>query len=249
MAAGFPSLPTPVFLNDADGLNPNLILTDLIVSFQPAGGCILQPAQMERLIINLVVYREALIRNQIQHIGQQILLTFATFPMLDYLGAVRSVTRLAAEPALTTLQFNLTNALTVSFDVPKGTLVGTSDGLLTFAISADLIIPAVATQGSVAAACTRAGIAGNRYLAGQIATLVNPNVLISSVSNTITSSGSSAQETEDHYRVRIQAAPNQFSFAGLDAAYMSDRRVVPCRRSLAIRRRMEMAKVNLYDIV
>jgi Baseplate J-like protein len=144
----FPHFRRPYFLNDADGLNPNLILTDLIVSFQPAGGCILQPAQMERLIINLVVYREALIRNQIQHIGQQILLTFATFPMLDYLGAVRSVTRLAAEPALTTLQFNLTNPLTVSFDVPKGTLVGTSDGLLTFAISADLIIPAVATQGA-----------------------------------------------------------------------------------------------------
>jgi hypothetical protein len=70
MTADIPSLPTPVFLNDADGLNHNLILTDLIVSFQPAGGCILQPAQRERLIINLVVYREALIRNQIQHIGQ-----------------------------------------------------------------------------------------------------------------------------------------------------------------------------------
>jgi len=43
--------------------------------------------------------------------------------------------------------------------------------------------------------------------------------LIASVSNTSTTSGGSAPETDDHLRTRIQAAPNQFSVAGPIGAY------------------------------
>jgi phage-related baseplate assembly protein len=49
--------------------------------------------------------------------------------------------------------------------------------------------------------------------------LLNPNVLIASVTNSITSGGGSAPETDDHLRTRIQAAPNQFSVAGPAGAY------------------------------
>jgi hypothetical protein len=48
MAAAIPALPPPVFLNDADGLDPNLILADMVASFQAAAGRTLQPAQVER---------------------------------------------------------------------------------------------------------------------------------------------------------------------------------------------------------
>jgi hypothetical protein len=46
-------LPAPIFVTDADGLDPNLILADMIASFESAAGRTLFPAQVERLLINL----------------------------------------------------------------------------------------------------------------------------------------------------------------------------------------------------
>src|SRR5271169_2911812 len=219
MGAGIPSLPPPVFVNDADGLDPNLILADMIAEFEAASGRTLQPAQVERLLINLYAYRESLVRNAIQYAAEQNLLAFATFPMIDYLGQLLSVTRLASQPAVTTLQFTLAGALTVPFMIAAGTLAGTNDGQFAFATSTTITIAAGATVGSVAASATAPGAAGNGYLAGQVTVQLNPNALIASVTNTSTTTGGSAPETDDHLRARIQAAPNQFSVAGPEGAY------------------------------
>ncbi len=219
MGAGIPSLPPPVFVNDADGLDPNLILADMVAEFEAAAGRTLYPAQVERLLINLYAYRESLVRNAIQYAAEQNLLAFATFPMLDYLGQLLSVTRLASQPAVTTLQFTLAGALTVPFTIAAGTLAGTNDGQFAFATSTTITIAAGATVGSVAASATAPGAAANGYLAGQVSVQLNPNALIASVTNTSTTTGGSAPETDDHLRTRIQAAPNQFSVAGPVGAY------------------------------
>ncbi len=219
MGAGIPSLPPPVFVNDADGLDPNLILADMIAEFELASGRTLQPAQVERLLINLYAYRESLVRNAIQYAGEQNLLAFASFPMLDYLGQLLSVNRLASQPAVTTLQFTLTGALTVPFTIAAGTIVGTNDGQFAFATSATIMLAAGATIASVAAEATAPGAGANGYLAGQVNVQLNPNSLIASVTNTSTTTGGSAPETDDHLRTRIQAAPNQFSVAGPIGAY------------------------------
>src|SRR3984893_5639214 len=138
MGAGIPNLPPPTFINDADGLSPNLILADMVAAFQAAAGRTLQPAQVERLLINLYAYRESLVRNAIQYAGQQNLLAFAVFPMIDYLGQLLGVSRLGAQGAVTTLQFTLQNALTLL----AGTRAGTADGAFVFATGSGLIVPA-----------------------------------------------------------------------------------------------------------
>jgi len=219
MGASIPSLPTPTFVADADGLDPNLILADMITAFENAAGRVLQPAQVERLLINLYAYREALVRNAIQYAAQQNLLAFSAFPMIDYLGQLVAVTRLAAQPALTTIEFTLESALTVPFTIAAGTPVGTSDGQFIFTTNADLIIPAGAASGSVNATSQTTGSGANGYLAGQINVQLSPNALIASAANTTTSGGGSSPETDDHLRTRIQAAPNQFSVAGPAGAY------------------------------
>ena len=89
MGAGIPSLPPPVFVNDADGLDPNLILADMVAEFEAAAGRTLYPAQVERLLINLYSYRESLVRNAIQYAAAQNLLAFATFPMIPRTGRSR----------------------------------------------------------------------------------------------------------------------------------------------------------------
>jgi phage-related baseplate assembly protein len=219
MAAIISQLPSPQFVNDSDGLNPNLILADMVAEFEAAAGRTLQPAQVERLLINLYAYRESLVRNAIQYAGQQNLLAFASFPMLDYLGQLLSVTRLPAQSATTTLQFTLAETLGVSYTISAQTQVGTTDGQFTFATNEDLTIPAGALIGSVVASATVAGTGANGYLAGQVSVLLNPNALIASATNTTVSSGGSSPETDDHLRARIQAAPNQFSVAGPEGAY------------------------------
>src|SRR5713226_3381941 len=157
MASGIPLLPAPVFVADADGLDPNLILADMVAAFESAAGRTLQPAQVERLLINLYAYRESLVRNAIQYAGQQNLLAYSIFPMIDYLGQLLGVARLGAEGAVTTLQFTLQNALTLPFTIPAGTQAGTADGEFVFATNADLIVAAATTVASVTATCTTAG--------------------------------------------------------------------------------------------
>ena len=216
---GLMPLPLPVFVADADGLDPNAILNDMVSSFQNLAGRTLQPAQVERLLINLYAFRESLVRNQIQNTGLQSLLAFSSFPMIDYLGQLLGVTRLNAQGALTTLQFTLNAVLTVPITIPAGTLAGTQDGQVAFATSAALTIAAGATSGSVAAVCTTPGTIGNGYAVGLVSVQLNPNVQISAVSNTTVTGGGAAPETDAHLRTRIQAAPNQFSVAGPTGAF------------------------------
>jgi phage-related baseplate assembly protein len=213
------ALPPPNFVNDADGLDPNKILADMIAAFEQASGRTLQPAQVERLLINLYAYRESLVRNAIQYAAEQNLLAFATFPMLDYLGQLLGVARLAAQPALTDIAFTLASALTVPTTIPAGTLIATYDARFRFATLLAAIVPAGATLTTVSAAATVAGADANGYLSGQVNVQVAPNALLASALNVDTTSGGSAPEIDDHLRARIQAAPNEFSVAGPVGAY------------------------------
>ena len=219
MGAGIPLLPPPVFVNDADRLDPNLVLADMVAAFEAAAGRTLQPAQVERLVINLYAYRESLVRNAIQYAAQQNLLAYAIFPMIDYLGQLLGVGRLPAQGATTILQFTLANSLAVAYAIAAGTQVGSNDGQYVFATNEALTIPAGTLSASVEATATVAGAGANGYLVGQINVQLEPSVLIGSVTNTTVSGGGSAPETDDHLRTRIQAAPNQFSVAGPEGAY------------------------------
>ncbi len=218
MGALPPNLPAPVFVPDADGLDPNKIVADIINLFQTVSGKTLQPAQVERLLINLIAYREALLRNAIQFAGEQNLLAYAAFPMLDYLGQLVGVARLPAVGAVTTIEFTIYQQPS-TFLIPAGTVVQSADGLFQFATSEDLTIPVGAINGSVTAVCLATGPQGNGYVAGQINVLITPSSVIRGVANTDTSSGGATEETDDHFRARIQAAPNRFSVAGPTGAY------------------------------
>jgi phage-related baseplate assembly protein len=213
------SLPTPQFVNDADGLNPLLILADMISSFELAANRTLYPAQLEMLLINLYAYRETLIRNVIQNAALQNLLAFASYPVLDYLGELVATSRLQSQAAGTTLQFVLVNTLTTSYTIASNTQVGSYDGSQIFLTATPLTIPVGIVSGTVAATAQTSGTAANGYLPGQINVLLGGNALIASVTNTTTTGGGSAPEEDDHYRTRIQAAPNQYSVAGPSGAY------------------------------
>jgi phage-related baseplate assembly protein len=219
LPTGIVSLPIPTFVNDADGLDPNAVLNDMVASFQALTNRTLYPAQVERLLIDLYAYRESLVRNAIQYAATQCLVAFAAYPMLDYLGQLVGVMRLPAQGASCTSQFTLASAQATALTIPAGTLIGTQDGAFAFSTLTALTIPAGVLLGTVSAACTTTGTGANGYAVGQVSVQLNPNSLIGAVSNTTVTSGGGAIESDAHLRDRIQAAPNQFSVAGPSGAY------------------------------
>jgi len=208
-------LPEPSFI-DRD---PSQVTAELIETYEQMTGRTLQPAQVERVLIDLIAYRESLLRIAVQEAAKQNLLTYAVFPMLDYLGELVGVTRLPAAQARTTLRFTLVEPQGVDVAIPVGTRAVSKDGQQYFTTDTALTIPAGQTTGDVTAAAEAAGAAANGYLAGDVNTLVGPVAFVVGVTNTTLVTGGTDAESDDHLRTRIQEAPEQFSVAGSRGAY------------------------------
>lgn len=173
---------------------------------------------MSWLILNVLAYRESLVRESIQYSATQNLVSFADGLALDYLGELVGVIRLAASPATCTLQFTLVNGHGGSI-VPAGTRVASNDGRAVFLTLEDLVVLAENTTGQVLAECTTVGTVGNGYVAGQVSSLLDPLGYVSAVANIAETDGGNPQETDDQLRERIKLAPGQFSNAGSREAY------------------------------
>ena len=209
------ALPEPHFI-DRD---PEVIKTELIQLYEQATGKTLQPAQVERILVEIIAYRETLIRIAIQEAAKQNLVRYAGFPMLDYLGELLGIERLEPQFARTTLKATLTAAQGTNVVIPAGTRVETKDGRHVFKTEAALTIAAGQTTGNVAAVAQVEGIEANGYLPGEVATVLDPVAWVASIVNTTTTDGGSGLEENDRYRERIMLAPEAFSTAGAKGAY------------------------------
>nr|BDD46279.1 baseplate protein [Pseudomonadaceae bacterium] len=209
------TLPEPDFVER----DPAGLTAQMIADYETYTGRRLQPAQVERLIIDLIAYRESLVRVAIQEAAKQNLLAFARFPMIDYLGELLGVVRLPEASALTTIAFTLAAAQPGSVIIPAGTRVRSSDGRVTFATTAALEIVAGKLSGEMAALAQTPGEIGNGYVQGQIATLLDPVAHVASAVNVSVSYGGRALEVDDRLRERIREAPERFSVAGPVGAY------------------------------
>ncbi|MCX8016409.1 MAG: baseplate J/gp47 family protein [Rhodocyclaceae bacterium] len=73
------------------------VRAEIVAAYEAATGKTLYPAQIESLLIDLIAYRETLIRAAINDAARQNLVRFARAPMLDYLGELVGVVRLPGE--------------------------------------------------------------------------------------------------------------------------------------------------------
>ena len=96
-------LPEPDFISR----DPAHITSDMIALWEATTRKTLQPAQPERLLIDIFAYRENLVRIAINEAAKLSLVRFSRFPMLDYLGEFLSVVRLPAAPSRTIIRFTL----------------------------------------------------------------------------------------------------------------------------------------------
>ncbi len=211
------SLPEPNFI-DRD---PDAITSEIVARYELLSGKTLYPAQVERLLIDVIAYRETLVRIGIQEAAKQNLVAYARAPMLDYLGELVGVTRLPAQPARTTLRFTVETALATNLLIPAGTRVEGGDGAATFATDADATLLAGQLSVDAAATCEEPGTSGNGWQPGQISSLVDEpgDVEVATVNTSVTSAGYD-EEDDDRLRERIKLAPEAFSTAGSRLAYV-----------------------------
>lgn len=209
------ALPEPQFVT----VDWNQQYSDLVSTYEQIVGLPLSTGQVESLILATFEYRENLLRININETAKQNLLAYALNGMLDQLGAFLGITRLPAAAALTTLRFTFQSALTTSLLVPAGTRAMSKDNNATFATSQDATAAIGSSYIDVPAQCTAAGATGNGYLAGDINQLIDPLPYVSTVANTTFSYGGADIESDDHFRSRIQTAPESFSTAGPEGAY------------------------------
>jgi phage-related baseplate assembly protein len=208
------SLPIPNFINR----DPNIIVTEMVADYELRTGKVLEPAQIERLLINAYAYREGLIRNQIQDASLQNLLEYARFPMLDHLGVLLGVERLPSQSAQTTLLLTLVGGHG-DLVIPQGLRVSSTDGRAVFELIQDYTVLTGTDTVSVTAIAQNAGKGSNNYDTGTVSVILDPQAYLSSALNTTVSTGGSDEETDEQLRDRIKLAPSAFSNAGSYKAY------------------------------
>lgn len=214
-------LATPASLIEPNFIerNPEKITQEWIALYEEKTGKKLQPAQIERILIDVGVYRENLLRIAIQEAAKQNLVNFATYPMLDYLGELVGVKRLEAKPAKTTIRFSLTETQSFNILIQTGTQIESKDGKVIFKTLINSFIPAGSMSVDVQAECENLGTIGNGYLSGEINNLISPIGYIENSENISITGGGADEESDEALRQRIKSAPEQFSNAGSKGAY------------------------------
>ncbi len=198
--------------------DPQAITSEMIVWWEAQTGKTLQPAQIERLFINMLAYRETLLREQIQDAATQNLVDFARAPMLDYLAKLVGVVRLPAATARCVATFNLKNPATTQIVLAVGTQFG--NGQVGFVTTEQAIIGVGQTSATAAATCITAGAIGNGWQIGKLNEWLTDNFVDGlTVSNGSVPSGGADVESDAGLRERIFLAPEAYTNAGSRAAY------------------------------
>ena len=198
--------------------NPETVLSAMIADYETRTGKTLQPAHIERLLINSFAYRETLTRMEINEAYRQQHPRFATGQMLDLCGDDVNTPRLEASAARCTLRFAAAE-FAGTVEIPIGTQVAA--GELVFATIEQGQLSTSRPQMDLQAECTQTGTRGNGWAVGQINTLqtalTGANKITSQ--NISVPAGGADTETDDAYRERVLLAPESFSVTGSVGAY------------------------------
>lgn len=193
------------------------ILAETIADYEQRTGKTLQPAHIERSIIQSYAYREQLVRKGINYAFLQTFPQFATGLALDLCGEMMGCYRLKEQPARCMLRFSITGSHADIY-IPQDTQVKATDSLW-FSTLTDGRIRSTEQYVEIEAVANLTGNIGNGWQVGQIKTLktaLNHNV---TVENMDISAGGISEESDEDYRKRILLAPEAFTTCGSVAAY------------------------------
>lgn len=193
------------------------IEADIVNRFQKITGQALALADPRRKFIQALVPILAQQRSLIDFGAKQNLLGYSIGDSLDHIGALADTERLQPTAAKTTVRFTLSTAFQQT--IPVSTRVTSGDGIF-FATTEAVTVADGQTSVDVEAECIQTGTVGNGYLPGEINQLVDPIQWVQSVENITESQAGADLEEDDAYSERIRQAPESFSVAGPDGAYL-----------------------------
>lgn len=173
-----------------------------------------------RLLINSQAVLNMQMLLFIDRCGKMNSLKYAYGDYLDHMGNFKNRPRKPAKKASVTVLFSMEAARQSVEPVPAG-LMMTADQSIFFETAEYAEIPAGELSVLVRCLCTVPGEIGNGYEPGEIGTLVTPSGFLTSVANVTASAGGEDRESDDGFRLGIYNAPNRYSTAGPDDAWVA----------------------------
>lgn len=179
----------------------------------------LYPGDPIRIFLYSQALREFQLRQIIDFSAKQNLLKYASKNYLENLGALHKITRFQPTKAVVTEKFILSAPQATEQIIPAGTRVS-AGGDIYFETTNEITIESGITEITAVLQCTEEGEKGNGFTPGQLNVLVDSIPWIATVVNIDTSQGGSDIEDDESFRERIWIAPEGFSVAGPEGAYI-----------------------------
>lgn len=179
---------------------------------------VLRPGDKEHIHLRIEAGQYFQMYQILDHAAKMNLLKYSKGDFLKHLGAFKRTFIQEPKAAVVTVRFILSEVRREVIYIPQGTRVTAGDGIY-FATDDYAEVMSGDTCVDVNCTCETAGMVGNDYIIGQIATLVDPVPYVRSVENVTKSEGGTGEETEKSFRERIFLAPSSYSVAGPSDAY------------------------------
>ena len=209
--AQYPFIPT-----DASAL-----VSALVSGYERLTGASVQPASPEKLFIQWVadvLLQERALNN---YTGNQNIPSRASGENLDALGELFYVTeRPAAQPAVCSQRFHISQAQAAAILIPAGTRVTDASGALVWETVEDVYVGIGDTCADVQVRCQTPGVAGNGYAAGQLNTIIDLFDYYDHCENTTASDGGADEASDGEYYELMRASMDAYSTAGPQGGYI-----------------------------
>lgn len=198
-------------------LDPASVEAAVLTGYERIAETTLYPGDPVRLFLESLAYVLTIQNHVIDLAGRQNLLAFAQARGAHHHADEVQVIALGKGYATCTQRLEL-EGVDFGVEIPAGTKVTTADGKRVFSVAA-AVAAAGAAHIDLTATAEQPGADGNGMVPGQINRLIKPLPYVKSTTNITATALGADVESDDHYRARIQEAPEAFTCAGPTGSY------------------------------
>lgn len=193
--------------------------SQLVQNYELITNRTLNPADPERILINLLNYVITICSINIDYAAKMNLLSTAKNEYLEGLGELFDCIRLPAQKSKTTIRFYTSEPLAFDIVIPKNTKVGADSENYFYTLFESKILAGNLYTDSIAEFYLEGSI-GNNFAISQINKLMDLIPYISKVENISMSMFGTNIEDDERYRSRIYESISSFSTAGSRDSYI-----------------------------
>lgn len=196
------------------------LVAELVADYEQRTGVSVQPASLDKLLIQWVAHALQIERVRANYIGNQNLPSRAEGENLDELAQLfGALERPDAQPAVSTERFYISAEQETAVLVPQGTRVTDVSGGLVWETTEDAYIAIGETSVDVPIRCQTPGAVGNGYAPGQISTAIDLIDYFDRCENVTSSDAGADAATDDEYSELMRESQDAASTAGPQGGY------------------------------